>query len=211
MQRGSLAALFFTGLMVLSGCFGAVDSGDDENQIEEPSLQAVLLAAEWDIHADSIQLDGTPVQLTISVQSDDPNWDAQPTILTPQGEALTAYEWDKDSQGLQLIFTPTTVGDYSIQVDFTTLNDAVFIKPVPELVHTIRVVFPNEEAPILSAPVTLSLDDTTVIWFEGGVNHSALSSCTLQIFYGLGLSKAGNIKDDGTWKILIDLSLVTDF
>ena len=70
---------------------------------------------------------------------------------------------------------------------------------------------PDEDAPVLSAPITFSLNEDTVIWFEGSVNHSALSSCTLLINYGAGLSKAGNVKDDGTWKVLLDLSEVTDF
>ena len=211
MQRGSLAALFFTGLMVLSGCFGAVDSSEDGNSIEDIVSNTVDLEAEWGMLPDSIPLDGTPVQLTISVESTGESWGAEPTIITPQASELTTYDWEETVLGLQLTFIPDTIGEYSIQIQFTALNGAVFSAPLPEdLVHTITVVFPEEDAPILSAPVTLSLNEATVIWFEGSVNHSALSSCTLQMNYGAGLSKAGNVKDDGTWKVLIDLSEVID-
>ena len=211
MQRGSLAALFFTALMVLSGCFGAVDSSEDGKEIEEPQVKTVLLAAEWGILPESIQLDGNPVQLTISVESDAEDWSARPLIFSPHNEALTTLDWVKSPQGLLLTFTPTTIGNYSIQVDFIALNDSEFIDPQPKaLEHTISVLAPNEDAPILSAPVLLSLDEPTVIWFEGSVNHSAISTCRLQIEYGIGLSKSGNVKDDGNWKILLDLSDMAD-
>ncbi|MCP2505333.1 MAG: MSCRAMM family adhesin SdrC, partial [Candidatus Poseidoniaceae archaeon] len=212
MQRGSLAALFLTGLMVLSGCFGAVESGEDGKSIDESLSNTVQLEAEWGILPESIPLDGTPVQITISVQSDGENWGAEPTIITPETSVLTTYLWEVTVLGLQLTFTPATIGEYSIRIQFTTLNDAEFIAPLPEdLLHTFSVVFPEEDAPILSAPITLPLNEATVIWFEGSVNHSSLSSCTLQLNYGAGLSKAGNVKEDGTWKVLIDLSEVADF
>ena len=128
MQRGSLAALFFTALMVLSGCFGAVDSSEDENAGEEPVSNTVQLEAEWDILPDTISLDGTPVQLTITVQSAGDSWVAEPTIITPQASVLTTYQWEKTASGLRLAFTPETIGEYSIQVQFSTTNDAVFIR-----------------------------------------------------------------------------------
>ncbi len=212
MQRRSLAAILLASLMVLSGCFGAISTDEDEKNTEVPLSKTVELSASWGILPDSITLDGAPVQLAIFVQSQGDDWGVQPTIITPQASLLTAFELVETTQGLQLTFIPETIGEYSIQVKFITLNDAEFIAPLPEdLVHTISIVPPSEDAPILSAPVLLSLEEATVIWFEGSVNHSALSTCSLQIFYGEGISKDGNIKDDGTWKVLLDLSEVTDF
>ena len=211
MQRRSLAALFLTGLMVLSGCFGAVSQNDDESEIDEPLSNTVELTAAWGVIPDSIPLDGTPVLLTIVVQNKGDDWDAQPTILTPQITVLTTFELEKTPQGLQLMFIPQVAGDYSILVHFTVINNAEFTSPrQQDLVHTITIIAPEEEAPILWAPVMLSLEEPSVIWFEGNVVHSALSTCSLMIHYGEEMSKTGIVKDDGTWKTLLDLSEVTD-
>ena len=65
MQRRSLAAIFLTGLMVLSGCFGAISTDEDENS-EVPLSKTVELSASWGIVPDSITLDGAPIQLAKS-------------------------------------------------------------------------------------------------------------------------------------------------
>lgn len=211
MQRRSLAAILLTGLMVLSGCFGAVSPTDDGKEVEETRPLTVELSTSWGLLPETIPLDGTPVLLTIVVQSQGDDWDAQPTIITPQISLLTDYEWERTSQGLQLTFIPEAIGNYTVQIKFTPLNNGEFISPLQnDLVHTISIISPDEEAPILSAPVLLSVEEPSVIWFEGSVVHSALSTCSLMIDYGEDMSTSGTVKDDGTWKLLLDFSELTD-
>ena len=211
MQRRSLAALFLTGLMVLSGCFGAVSQNDDANEIEEPLSLTVELNATWGVIPDTVPFDGTPVLLTIIVQNQGDDWWALPTITTPQLSLLTNFELEKKHPGLILSFIPEVIGDYSIQVQFVTINDAEFILPLQnDLAHTISIVYPEEEAPILSAPVTYSLEEPTIVWFEGSVVHSSLSTCSVVIHYGEEMNKSVTVKDDGTWRAFLDLSEVID-
>ena len=211
MQRGSITAILLAGLMVLSGCIGAITPGEEENVIDDSSAQQLELSASWDLAPDSKVLNGGPVQLTIMVQSQGDEWSAQPAITTPQNSLLSSYELKETSQGLILTFTPDSVGEYRIEVEFIPLDDAQFAAPFPEvLVHSMSITPPTEEAPILSAPVLISLEELSAIWFEGTVNHSALASCTLQILYGPDISKSANVKDDGSWKVLLDLSETPD-
>ena len=72
--------------------------------------------------------------------------------------------------------------------------------------YTHKVIPPEEDAPILSAPTSISLDEPTVVWLEGTLTHALLDSCSLTIAVGEESILTANIKSDGTWKALVDIS-----
>ena len=128
-------------------------------------------------------------------------------IITPQITLLSNFQWEVTPLGYQLSFVPESLGDYSVQVDFVPINGATFIEPVPaKLSQTVTVIAPVEEAPILVAPVIITLEEPSVIWFEGSLEHSSISTCTVKV------TSLGNIKvtsafnNYGNWSILLDLS-----
>ncbi len=207
MHKRSLSAIMLTSLLVLSGCLGVSNEDEKETIIQEFDQNTVQLSASWGLTPEVLPLDGTPVQLSVLVESEGDNWVLEPTIITPQISRLTEYILEPNSFGYQLSFIPENLGNYTIQLAFKTTGDSQFQEPIQsDLTHTVSIVAPNEDAPILVAPVLLSLEQQSVIWLEGTVIHTSLSTCVLQASFLEETSVTANFNDDGSWKILLDLS-----
>lgn len=207
MEGRSLYAVLLVGLLVLSGCIGATETPTDSTPNINNAETIVSLNATWGVVPQDAVLDGTPIQLEVVIQNDGDNWKAFPTILTPDFTALGAYEWQETQRGYQLAFVPQNVGDYTVQIEFATTNDAEFALPAPKnVVHTVTVHPLEEDAPVLTAPVLIEIEDQEVFWLEGTVTHSNLATCALSIFVEEQDSKSVSIRDDGKWKTLIDIS-----
>ena len=206
MESKALHAIMLVGLLLVSGCIGSVDT-EEEEVVNDPTSSLVTLNAEWGLIPDRIQLDGNPIQMLVNINSDSEEWSGEPIIITPEITSLREYNWTKVSSGYQLTFYPQSIGDYGVQIQFEASSGFEFSEPVPAtLVHTIKVIPPEEDAPILSAPTSISLDEPTVVWLEGTLTHALLDSCSLTIAVGEESILTGNIKSDGTWKALVDLS-----
>ena len=211
MHRRSLAAFLLTGILLLSGCFGGVEVNEDETLDSEDLVKTVQLSVEWGVNPDTKMLDGTSVVFSIIVDSEGDDWTAEPTIITPKISLFESYEWESNPLGFQLSFIPEELGDYALQVKFVPTNGAIFVEPQPNvLFHTITIIPPIEDAPVLSAPVIIPLEEPSIIWFEGSVAHNSLSTCSLAVNYGFGQSKSANVLDDGTWKVLLDFSEISE-
>ncbi|MBT6844803.1 MAG: hypothetical protein HOA11_03515, partial [Euryarchaeota archaeon] len=211
MHRRSLAAFLLTGILLLSGCFGGVEVNEDETLDSEDLVKTVQLSVEWGVNPDTKMLDGTSVVFSIIVDSEGDDWTAEPTIITPKISLFESYEWESNPLGFQLSFIPEELGDYALQVKFVPTNGAIFVEPQPNvLFHTITIIPPIEDAPVLSAPVIIPLEEPSIIWFEGSVAHNSLSTCSLAVNYGFEQSKSANVLDDGTWKVLLDFSEISE-
>ena len=207
MQRQTFAAILLASLLVISGCLGSVDTVEDETEVPDSQSNEVKLSASWGVVTDTIEFDGTPAQLLFEVESEGENWEVEVLIITPQISLFSDYNLEDTPLGFQLSFVPETLGDYTVQVDFIPQNDAVFAEPVPEgLTHTVSVVPPTEDAPVLFAPVVLSLEEPSVIWFEGELEHSSLSTCVVEVTSFGDVKTTTNFNDIGAWKILLDFS-----
>jgi len=207
MEGRSLHAILLVGLLVVSGCLSGTETETETPDTDSELNNTVLLSSTWGALPEKAFLDGTPIVLQISVTSEGEQWQAQPTILTPEFTALAAYGWTATNQGFELSFVPENLGDYTVQIQFEALNNAVFLEPKPErLTHTISVSPVDEDAPILSAPVFVEIGEQRLIWFEGTVTHANIATCTLKINFDENSMKSAVVKDDGTWKTLLDLS-----
>lgn len=207
MEGRAFYAILLVSLLVVSGCLGNADIESEIPEDENQFIGIISLNASWGALIQSIPMDGTPIVLQVVIASEGDDWEAQPTILTPNFTSLSLYEWEKNQQGYQLSFVPEITGDYSIQIEFATMNNAEFSDPKPErLTQVISVQPVEEDAPILTAPVYIEIEEQRLIWYEGTVSHANIATCTLEILLEEGSRKSPAVKDDGTWKLLLDLS-----
>ncbi len=154
MEGRAFYAILLVSLLVVSGCMGNADIESEIPEDENQFIGNISLNASWGALIQSIPMDGTPIVLQVVIASEGDDWEAQPTILTPNFTSLSMYEWEKNQQGYQLSFVPEMSGDYSIQIEFATMNNAEFSDPKPErLTQVISVQPVEEDAPILTAPV----------------------------------------------------------
>ena len=84
MDSRSWAAFLLTGILLLSGCFGGIETNEDEISNDETTVKTVVLSAEWDVNPDTIALDGTSVLYTIMVENVGDEWAAEQTIISPR-------------------------------------------------------------------------------------------------------------------------------
>ena len=68
MESKALHAIMLVGLLLVSGCIGSVDT--EEEVVNEPTSFLVTLNAEWGLIPDRIQLDGSPIQMFVNINSD---------------------------------------------------------------------------------------------------------------------------------------------
>ena len=210
METRSWYAVLLVVMLFTSGCLSSVDSNNLENEDEVEPSSEITFRAEWDIRPDIKYLDGSPIELNILIISDSEEWLAEPTIISPEITALGVFNSTTTSMAYHLSFYPQTLGDYSVQIEFSATNGFEFVDSIPSpLVHSIKVIPPDEDAPILTAPVSIPLEEASVIWFEGTLTHAQLDSCTLKISLGEGSQFNGIIKDDGSWRVLLDLTEFT--
>ncbi|MBT59940.1 MAG: hypothetical protein CMA63_00115 [Euryarchaeota archaeon] len=211
MSKRTVTALILVGLMFTSGCMGAIESDSDLTDEPEIELESISLTASWELAPSQGLVNDAPIQFNVKIQATGQDWTASPMIISPSIELVAEFEWEKTPLGYTLQLTPTEIGSYLVQVDFATTNGAVFALPIPEpLTHTLNVTPVQELAPVLSAPVAIELSEPTIIWFEGSVTHSSITTCTLDYSVRNGESGTVFVRDDGTWKRMIDFSELSD-
>ena len=202
MKQGVLPAILLVALLGFAGCLGAVEPEVVE-EIEEPvSLEAPLL--NWQSPVETIGLDGTPIILQVTYQGE--GWDLTPSIATPEFKQVNAYGWSKTTTGYALEFLPAMLGNYTVSIAIEP-TDADSIAPtVATITHTIEVMPPEELAPVLTAPVLEVLEEPNLLWFEGTLTHDDIDTCTMGYSVSDGSSGSIVVKEDGTWKVLLDFT-----
>ncbi|MDP6362217.1 MAG: peptide-N-glycosidase F-related protein [Candidatus Poseidoniaceae archaeon] len=206
MNRPALPALLLVALLGLAGCFGAVEPEEPE-VIEQPVMLEEPLV-EWMTPPSTIELDGTPIILQIKFQGQD--WALTPSIVTPTFDQVSAYGWSQTVQGYSLEFLPSMLGNYTVSVSIEPVDQVAIAPIVSSLTHTIEVVEPVAQAPVLNAPVREILEEPNLLWFEGSVEHQDLDTCTMEYSVSDGSSGSISIKEDGSWKVLLDFTEIED-
>ena len=202
MNRPVTTAVLLVALLGIAGCFGAVDPVEEE-QINDPVvLEAPLI--EWSAPIETIQLDGTPIVLQVRYSGE--GWDLMPSVLNPDYEALSAYGWSSSPIGYALEFIPSMLGTYTIAVGIEAVDSLALAPEVADLTHEIVVTPPTELAPIIQAPSREMLEEPNLLWFEGVVIHDELDSCVLEYSISDGSSGEITLKQDGSWKVLLDFT-----
>lgn len=207
MDKQQTTAMVLIVLMTLAGCLG--NSSPEEVIIEEPIVESLSLSPSWLLAPEAVTLgDQASYLLQVEVIGD-ASWKATPSIILPSFQPSSDFKWEENTQGFQLSFTTQHVGEHIVAVAFEATGDIEFDQNVPNLVAVLEVNEPDEEAPILSTPVRLILEEPNVVWFEGSVSHENLESCIASYSSSDGNEGSLSMSDSGTWKILLDYTEAT--
>ena len=190
MNRPALPALLLVALLGLAGCFGAVEPEETE-VIEEPVMLDEPVV-NWITPPATIELDGTPIMLQMQFKGQ--GWLLTPSIVTPTFDQVSAYGWSQTVQGYSLEFLPSMLGNYTVSVSIEPVDKDAIAPIVSSLVHTIEVLEPVAQAPVLNAPVRELLEEPNLLWFEGSVEHQDLDTCTMEYSISDGSSGSISIK-----------------
>lgn len=202
MNRTGATAVLLVALLGMAGCFGSVEPEPIEPQQEPVELDVPVL--EWETNVDTIELDGTP--LVLQVKFTGSGWELIPSVYAPDYQTVAAFGWSNSQVGYTLEFLPTMLGEYTIQIEIQPKDAAAIAPTVVGLQQIVNVTAPIESAPVLQAPVREVLEEPNLLWFEGTLTHDNLPSCELEYSVSDGSSGAITIKQDGSWKVLLDFT-----
>jgi len=197
-------ALMLVSLIALAGCLGAAEP-EPVDTTPETTTYTVTLA--W-VNAPLSTVVGDQVVVSYAVAQDGEG----DFILTPR-LVLPSFEdgdllWDSDTNTLR--FTPTTTGDHIVTLRLSNNGDTILEGDDVELIHVVDVQEPLEAAPVLSMPNRLVLDGPNIVWFEGAVEHTYPTSCT--VVYTVTNGNSGNIalNAEHGWRVLMDFTESSD-
>ena len=202
MNRTVPTAMLLVALLGFAGCFGAVDSVPPQEEVVPITLESPVL--EWINPVSALDLDGTPIVLQVRYIGE--GWKLIPTVTTPVFDTLSAYGWSVSPQGYSLEFLPSMVGNYTVSVAIEPVDSTAVAPDVQGIEHRVEVTPPIESAPILQTSSREILEEPNLLWHEGVVVHEALDTCVLGYTITDGTSGEITIKEDGTWKIMLDFT-----
>ncbi|MFL2949722.1 MAG: peptide-N-glycosidase F-related protein [Candidatus Poseidoniaceae archaeon] len=202
MNRTTAPALLLVALLSLAGCFGAVEP--EKTIEEEEPVELLTPLFKWSTPIDTIDLDGTPVLLQVLYIGE--GWELTPSIVNPAFDPVSAYGWEVTSTGYSVEFLPTMLGTYTIHIDIAPGDVNAIAPEITSLMHSVEVVAPLEQPPLIRAPANELLEEPNIIWYEGTVTHDALETCALEYSVSDGSSGSIAINEDGSWKIMLDFT-----
>lgn len=202
MNRTVPTAMLLVALLGFAGCFGAVDPDPSEEEVVQITLEQPVF--EWINPVSTIQLDGTPIVLQVRYAGE--GWKLIPTVTTPIFESLSAYGWSVSPQGYSIEFLPSMIGNYTVGVAIEPLDSTAIAPEMQGIELRIEVTPPVESAPVVQTSSREILEQPNLLWHEGVVLHEALDTCVLGYTIDDGTSGGITIKEDGSWKILLDFT-----
>jgi len=203
MDKHRLSAVFFVTMMLLSGCLGGVE----QEEIPEEVLPSTYeLKVSWTLSPDSITMGEDAVFLLSVDQVGDGEFEIVPNVLLPSFTSLSELDWEKQDDGYKLSFLTEYVGDYIVQISFTNTGFNSMEPQLEPLVHLLEVTEPVESAPIITAPVQITLEQPNIIWFEGSVTHDDPTTCKLVYETSDGTKGSLGLSAEFTWKTLMDFT-----
>ena len=206
MQPRQLSALFLVGVMALAGCLGATEPAPE---VEEPEVQTYELKATWIASPEEIQL-GEVATFTLGIQQEGTGeWTVGYEVLQPDFSPVSDVVWTENDVGFVLSFTPSVVGEHLISIAITNTGPQVMMPELQQQVISMLVMPPDEDAPILTTPARIVLEEPNVVWFEGSVDHRYVDSCSVTYTITDGNDGAVGLNEEGAWKVLIDFTEAT--
>ena len=137
-------------------------------------------------------------------------FDVTPSVLSPTFSSVQELIWVQQTDGYKLSFPTESVGDYIIRLTFTNIGESSMVPEIESLVHLLEVIEPVEEAPIITAPARIVLEQPDVLWFEGSVEHDSPTTCLLTYTINDGTTGSLGLTPDFTWKKLMDFTDSTE-
>ena len=198
MQPRQLSALFLVGVMALAGCLGATEPAPEN---EEPTVETYELKATWIASPEEIQL-GEVATFTLGIQQEGTGeWTVGYEVLEPDFSPVSDVIWSENDVGFVLSFTPSVVGEHLISIAITNTGPQVMMPELQQQVISMLVMPPDEDAPILTTPARIVLEEPNVVWFEGSVDHRYVDSCSVTYTITDGNDGALGLNEEGAWKV----------
>jgi len=190
-------------LMTFAGCLGATEPA---KPLPEPTEETYRLEATMVVAPDETKLgEEATFVLRVDVLGEGV-FESAVSVLDPSFSPVESFEWTEQSTGFQLSFTPSVIGQHIVSISFENTGETVMSPSFEPLVLGILVTAPEEPAPVLTTPGRLVLEEPNVVWFEGRVEHAAVSSCDVRYEISDGTVSNIALDDDGKWKILLDFT-----
>ena len=205
MDKQRWTAMIFVGLMAFAGCLG---NGNTVIEEGDPTVQTYTLSTIWVLQPQEVQLGEEAVYIFQVQQVGEGEFIPSISALDPNFSPM-AVDVSEQSNGYQFSFTPIVVGEHIVSVELKN-SGITELKPLDEpLVVVLVVQPPTEPAPILSTAPQLMLEEPNVVWFEGGVSHRSLASCTVRYVVSDGAQGTIALDEFGRWKVLLDFTEAT--
>ncbi len=207
MDKHRLSAIFFVSLMLISGC---LSGAEPEPIIEEEVINTYEIKASWALAPATITMGEVATFLVNVERIGAGEFDVTPSVLSPTFSSVQELTWVQQTDGYKLSFPTESVGDYIIRLTFTNIGESSMVPEIESLVHLLEVIEPVEEAPIITAPARIVLEQPDVLWFEGSVEHDSPTTCLLTYTINDGTTGSLGLTPDFTWKKLMDFTDSTE-
>lgn len=208
-MRGKPAiAIFFVLSMVLAGCTSNENLKEDENEVIIEILPSTVDLT-WTTLTDEITLGETArLSFTLQIEPVIP-LSVEPLVISPSFSQVSNLNWTENSGIYNLQFSPDKVGEYQVKISVREIEFSGTLKEDYDFFTTITSLQPIEDAPTMAIPSMIFLEEPNIIWIEGEVSHSDITTCDLR--YSL-LDDEGSIavSENGDWKALFDFTELKD-
>ena len=207
MGTKQLSAFFLVALMLLGGCLGATETAPEpEEEVNKTfTLQTSLIS-----HPETIEVGNQAVYVLGVQQEGLGTWSVEPAVLMADFTPVEDLVGEKTDIGYTLKFTPTVVEQHIVSLTVTNTGETSLVPPLEPIVLALTVTAPQEPAPILSTSPRIILDEPSVVWFQGSVEHLYLDSCTIAYSISDGSEGTVSLSDEGKWNIMLDFTEATD-
>ncbi|MDG1552793.1 MAG: hypothetical protein P8Q87_04620, partial [Candidatus Poseidonia sp.] len=207
MDKHRLSAIFFVSLMLISGC---LSGAEPEPIIEEDVVNTYEIKASWALAPTTITMGEDAIFLVNVERIGSGEFEITPSVLSPTFSSIEGLVWAQQSDGYKLSFPAESVGDYIVRLTFTNIGESSMVPETEPLVHLLEVIEPVEEAPIITAPSRIVLEQPEAVMFEGSVEHDSPATCSLTYTISDGSTGSLGLTPDFTWKKLMDFSDSTE-
>jgi len=190
--------------MTLSGC----TNPDSSNSKEETEDQTVLIiSANWAEYHDSSNVDEV-IDFSINVNSSIPDsWIGVATVIDPNGNQISDLSWSRGYDSGSLYFTPTIIGNYTINVDLQAGDSSQkYVVEGGNLSHIVEIIPPEEFPPIIIIPTAMIVENPEMILLQGNIQHSSLESCSMFFNFDAYQEFPISLQINGQWSTIIDAS-----
>ena len=189
--------------MLISGC---LSGAEPEPIIEEEVVSSYEIKASWALAPATITMGEAATFLVNVEQIGAGEYDVTPFILSPTFSTVEELTWVQQTDGYKLSFLTEFVGEYIIRLTFTNTGESSLVPEIEPLVHLLEAIEPVEEAPVITAPSRIVLEQPGAIWFEGSVEHDSPTTCSVTYTFSDGTTGYLGLTDEFSWRKLMDLS-----
>ena len=178
-MRGKPAiAIFFVLSMVLAGCTSNENLKEEENEVIN-EVQPSTVDLTWTTLTDEITLGETArLSFTLQIEPAIPV-SVEPLVISPTFSQVSNFNWTENSDIYNLQFSPDKVGDYQVKISVRELDFSGSLKEDYDFFATITSLQPIEDAPTMTIPSVIFIEEPNIIWIEGEASHSDISTCDL--------------------------------